>query len=93
MSNLEELILYLSIIRTELTYIDGTHLYDEILIDTIKRIYFQYKHSCFQQDIRINLPSNNDIQHSFIRRGYQQIGSYTHNKSTTKKEAHVISII
>ncbi|CAF1320300.1 unnamed protein product [Rotaria sordida] len=32
MSNLEELTLYLSIRRIESTYIDGTHLYDEILI-------------------------------------------------------------
>ncbi|CAF1086880.1 unnamed protein product [Rotaria sordida] len=32
MLNLEELTLYLSIRRIESTYIDGTHLYDEILI-------------------------------------------------------------
>jgi hypothetical protein len=34
----------------------------------------------FKKDL-INLPSNNDIQHSFVKRGYQQIDSYIHKES------------
>jgi len=84
MSNLEELTLYLSIKRIESTYIDGTHLYDEILIHMpqLNKFRFSINTLVFNKDIRINLPSNNDIQHSFFKRGYQQIDSYTHNEST-----------
>jgi hypothetical protein len=32
----------------------------------------------FNENIRINLPSNEDIQNSFIGRGYGPVGSYVH---------------
>ncbi|CAF4383391.1 unnamed protein product [Rotaria sp. Silwood2] len=94
MPNIEELTLCLSIIRTESTYIDGTHLYDEILIHMpqLNKFIFSINTLVFNKNVRINLPSNNDIQHSFSRRGYQQIGSYTHDKSTeTGNICHVYS--
>ncbi|CAF4193925.1 unnamed protein product, partial [Rotaria sordida] len=64
MLNLEELTLYLSIRRIESTYIDGTHLYDEILIHMpqLKKFNFNIYTLVFNKDIKINLPSNNDIQ-------------------------------
>ncbi len=95
MSNLEELTLYLSIIRTESTYIDGIHLYDEILIhmSQLNKFIFSINTLVVNKNIKINLPSNNDIQHSFIRRGYQQIGSYTHNESIERgSTCHIYSL-
>ncbi|CAF4988888.1 unnamed protein product, partial [Rotaria sp. Silwood1] len=93
MSNLEELTLYLSIIRTESTYIDGTHLYDEILIHMALLIKFNFSINTlvFNKDI-INLPSNNDIQHCFVIRGYQQIDSYTHKESEKGTTCHIYSV-
>ncbi|CAF3939230.1 unnamed protein product [Rotaria sp. Silwood1] len=93
MSNLEELTLYLSIIRTESTYIDGTHLYDEILIHMplLTKFNFSINTLVFSKDI-INLPSNHDIQHSFVKRGYQQIDSYTHKESETGTTCHIYSV-
>jgi len=94
MSNLEELTLYLSIKRTESTYIDGTHLYDEIIIHMprLKKFIFSINTFVFNKHVRSDLPSNNDIHCSFIRRGYQQVGSYTHTPSTEKVNiCHVYS--
>ncbi|CAF3311526.1 unnamed protein product [Rotaria sp. Silwood2] len=95
MSNLEELTLYLSIKRTESTYIDGTHLYDEILIHMprLKKFIFSINTLVVNKNIRINLPSNNDIQYSFIRKEYQQIGSCTHNESLERgSTCHIYSL-
>ncbi|CAF1131836.1 unnamed protein product [Rotaria sordida] len=92
---LTELTLYLSIRRIESTYIDGTHLYDEILIHMpqLKKFNFNIYTLVFNKDIKINLPSNNDIQQSFVKRGYQQIDSYTHKRSTINvSTCHIYSL-
>ncbi|CAF1537253.1 unnamed protein product [Rotaria sordida] len=93
MSNLEELTLYLAITRIESTYIDGTHLYDGILIHMPRLTKFNFciNTLVFNKDI-INLPSNNDIQHSFVKRGYQQIDSYTHKESEKGSTCHIYSL-
>ncbi|CAF4743827.1 unnamed protein product [Rotaria sp. Silwood2] len=92
-ANPEELTLYLSIIRTESTYIDDIHLYDEILIHIprLTKLNFSINTLVFNKDI-INLPSNNDIQHSFVKRGYQQIDSYTHKESEKGSACHIYSL-
>jgi hypothetical protein len=95
MSNLEELTLYLSIVRIESTYIDGTHLYDKILIHMpqLNKFRFSINTLVFNEDIRINHSSNNDIQHSFVKRGYQQIDSYIHEESTERESTcHIYSL-
>jgi hypothetical protein len=72
MINLNELKLYLSIIRYDSTYIDGIQLHDEILINMtqLNKFTFSIKTTVFNKNIQIDLPSNEDIQYSFIRRGY-----------------------
>ncbi|CAF3049614.1 unnamed protein product [Rotaria sp. Silwood2] len=50
MLNLEELTLYISVVRTESTYIDGNQLYDEVLnnMSQFKKIYLQYTYLYYQ---------------------------------------------
>ena len=80
MINLEELKLYLSVIRFDSTYIDGIQLYDQILIymPQLNKFTFNIKTNVINKNVKIDLPSNEDIQRSFIGRGYQQVGSYVH---------------
>lgn len=95
MLNVEELTLYLSITRLNSTYIDGTHLYDEILNHMLQlnKFIFSINTLVINKNIRINLPSNNDIQLSFIRKGNQQIDSYIHNESVKRgSTCHIYSI-
>ncbi len=77
MINLEELKLYLSILRVDSTYVDGIQLYDEILIymPRLKKFYFSIESCVFNKNIKIDLPSNEDIQDSFIGRVYGSVGS------------------
>jgi hypothetical protein len=95
MLNVEELTLYLSITRFNSTYIDGTHLYDEILNHMLQlnKFIFSINTLVINKNIKINLPSNNDIQLSFIRKGYQQIDSYIHYESVKRgSTCHIYSI-
>jgi hypothetical protein len=80
MINLEELILYLSIFRCHSTYVDGIQLYDEVLIymPQLKKCDFSIDTGLFTRNIKSDLPSNEDIQRSFIGRGYGQVGSDFH---------------
>ena len=78
MINLEELKLYLSIGRFGLTYIDGNQFYDQFLIymTQLKKFTFYIKTVVSFKTVRFELPTNEDIQRSFIGRGYQQVASY-----------------
>ncbi|CAF3975240.1 unnamed protein product, partial [Rotaria sordida] len=78
MINLEELILSLSVIRIDLNYIDGTHLYEEIqsYMPQLNKLIFSINTTVIKKNINIVFPSNKDIQHSFIEREYQQVGFY-----------------
>ncbi|CAF4042360.1 unnamed protein product [Rotaria sp. Silwood2] len=78
MMNLEELMLCLSIIRVDLPYIDGTHLHEEIQshMPRLNKLIFSINTTIVKNNININFPSNEDIQRTFIERGYQQVGSY-----------------
>ncbi|UJR27137.1 hypothetical protein I4U23_008436 [Adineta vaga] len=73
MLNLEELMLQLPVIRRESAYIDGNHLYDEILhyMLRLKKLMFNIHTHIINNHIKINLPSNDDIRNSFIERGFQ----------------------
>jgi hypothetical protein len=86
MINLEKLKLYLSILRVNSTYIDSTQLYDEILIymPRLKKLYFSIDTGVLNKNIKIDLPSNEDIQHSFIERRYGQVGSDIHPTAIEK---------
>jgi len=78
MLNLEELILLIAIVRTKLPYIDGTHLYNDFLVQMsrLNKFTFSINTLVYDKDVKIDLPSNDDIQNSFIKIGYQHLDSY-----------------
>ncbi|CAF1370589.1 unnamed protein product [Rotaria sordida] len=82
MINLEELKLYLSVDRSYSNYIDGIQLYDQFLIymTQLKNFTFYIKTEIsFMDDIKFELQSNEEIQHSFIGRGYPLVASYVNS--------------
>ncbi|CAF1364571.1 unnamed protein product [Rotaria sordida] len=95
MSNLEELTLFLKVIRTQLPYIDGTHLFNDILINMLllNKFTFSINTHVLDGDVKIDLPTNNDIQNSFIKIGYKQVDSYVDvNLSKIGAKCHVYSL-
>ncbi|CAF3173951.1 unnamed protein product [Rotaria sp. Silwood2] len=87
MVNLEELKIYLLVQRFDSTYIDGIQLYDQFLVymTHLKKFTSNTKTNVSNIFLRVRLSSNEDIQHSFIGRGYQQVTSYIHNDSMKNK--------
>jgi hypothetical protein len=87
MINLEELKLYLLVERFDSTCIDGVQLYDQFLVymTQLKKSAFNIKTDVYNIFLRVELPSNEDIQHSLIGKGYQQVTSYVHNDSMESK--------
>jgi hypothetical protein len=95
MINLEELKLYLRIKRLDSTYIDGVQLYDQILnyMTRLNKFTFSIDTKICNEDVTFELQSNEDIQRSFIGRGYQQVASYVHTISmNTEGKCHVYSL-
>jgi hypothetical protein len=95
MINLEELQLYLSVGRFDSTYIDGIQLYDQFLIymTQLNKFTFSIKSVVCNSNVRVELPSNEDIQRSFIGRGYQKVSSYVNTDSCSwDGECHIYSL-
>jgi hypothetical protein len=95
MINLEELSLYLSVRRFHSTYIDGIQLYDQFLIymTHLKKFTFNINTMVSFRTVGVELQSNEDIQRSFIGRGYQQVVSYVHSKASSWfGECHIYSL-
>ncbi|CAF3888562.1 unnamed protein product [Rotaria sp. Silwood1] len=83
--------------KSNSTFIDGIQLYDQLLIHMtqLKKFTFNIKTTAFKNknNTRVELPSNEDIQHSFVGRGYQQVASYVHTKSSAwDGECHIYSL-
>ncbi|CAF4967901.1 unnamed protein product [Rotaria sp. Silwood1] len=80
MINLEELILFLSVIRVDSTFIGGIELYYQVLIHMshLNKFVFSINTGVLIKNNNIDVPSNEDIQHSFIGREYGQVDSYVH---------------
>ncbi|CAF1285114.1 unnamed protein product [Rotaria sp. Silwood1] len=78
MLNLEELTLLISATRIKLPYIDGNHLYNDFLVQMprLNKFTFSINTLIDDKDVKIDLPSNDDIQNSFIKIGYQHVDSY-----------------
>ncbi|CAF3985651.1 unnamed protein product [Rotaria sordida] len=78
MINLEELILDLSIIRSNKNYIDGIQLYDDILIymPRLNKFAFNIYTNVDKKNVGILFSSNEDIQRSFRRKEYGSVASY-----------------
>jgi hypothetical protein len=95
MINLEKLSLFLSILTINGTYIDGIQLHDRILIYMTQLNKFTF---CIHTVVtngytQIDLPSNEDIQRSFMGKGYGQVGStlrIRHKENVGK--SHVYSL-
>lgn len=77
MMNLEELRLHLLVGRVRLTYIDGMQLYDDFLIhmSQLKKFSFNITTKIRSCQSQVELQTNEDVQRSFIGRGYQQVMS------------------
>ena len=75
--NLEELTLFLTIIRIDSNHIDGIQLHDEILLSMPRLNKFVFSlETAIQKTREIVLSSNEQIQRTFIQRGFQSVGSY-----------------
>jgi hypothetical protein len=72
MINLENLMLYLSIIRNNKNYIDGIELYNDILINMPRLNKFTFNVFTYvdKKNDEITFSSNTDIQRSFNRKEY-----------------------
>ena len=84
MSNIEELTLFLSVQRNESTYIVGTQLYNDFLVDMsrLKKFTFSIHTQIINKYIDIDLPSNKDILNSFVNIGYRHMDLYADDKLT-----------
>ena len=81
MTNLEELNLCLLVHRQDSTYIDGNDLYEQFLIYMRKLNKFTFNICTKAQNYckyQIQLPSFEDIEFSFIGKGYSEVISYIH---------------
>ncbi len=95
MINLEELILFLLVIRVNSNYIDGIQLNDDILIHMprLKKFAFSINTGAIIENTKIPLQSNEDIQNSFIGRRYGQVGSYVFFKQMEEiGHCHIYSL-
>ena len=94
MINLEELQLQLRVYRFNSNYIDGIQLYEQFLISMtqLNKFTFNIKTRVSNEDITLELQSNEDIQRSFIKSCYQQVVSYVGTVSTkTEGTCHIYS--
>ena len=81
MVNLEELNLCLSVTRLESTYIDGNDLYEQFLIRMKKLKKFTFNicsHALSYGHLQTELQSIEDIQRSFIGKGYPEVISHVY---------------
>ncbi|CAF1318472.1 unnamed protein product [Rotaria sp. Silwood1] len=95
MTNLEELTLFISVLRSESTYIDGNYFYDEILVHMprLNKFTFNIITEIVNANVGIVFPLNDDIQFSFKKRGYHQVGSYSdYNPTMGVAKCHVYSL-
>ncbi|CAF1319055.1 unnamed protein product [Adineta steineri] len=85
MINLEELILFLSIINRTASTFSGIALYNQVLVHMshLNKFVFSINTGVCIMNNEINIPSDEDIQDSFIGREYGQVGSYVHFEPRT----------
>ncbi|CAF1391886.1 unnamed protein product [Adineta ricciae] len=77
MINVEELILFLSVIRTNTNYIDGAELHDNVLNDMPQLNKFTFNiDTNIVKNTNIDLSSYEDIQLSFVRKKYGRVNSH-----------------
>lgn len=95
MTNLEELHLFVSVMRRNSTYVDGIQLYDQFLLHMpeLRKFAFNIRTTVFNDNSAIELPSNEDIQRSFVGRIQGPVASHIDTTSTIdNKESHIYSL-
>ncbi|CAF1020506.1 unnamed protein product [Rotaria sordida] len=93
MINIEDLTLFLNVVRFNSTYIDGTHLYNDILVFMPQLQKFTFSINTSLSNSQIVFPSNDDIQYSFIEKGNRHVGSYVQNRLSMQiGQCHVYSL-
>ena len=95
MTNLEELHLFVSPMRSNSTYVDGIQLYDQFLLHMtqLRKFAFNIRTTVFNDNAAIELPSNEDIQRSFVRRIHGPVASHIDTTSTEiQRECHIYSL-
>ena len=95
MTNLEELYLFVSVMRLNSTYVDGIQLYDQFLLHMpeLREFAFNIRTIVFNDNPAIELPSNEDIQRSFVGRIHGPVASHIDTTSTSnRKECHIYSL-
>ncbi|CAF3517419.1 unnamed protein product [Rotaria socialis] len=76
-----ELTLFLVVLKYDSTFIDGTQLYDQILVHMPLQNKFTFSINTWvcNKFVDITPPSNDDIRRSFIERKYRQVGFYAND--------------
>jgi hypothetical protein len=94
MINLEELTLSVSILKYDSNDIDGTNLYNDILVHMpqLNKFTFTIINQIVLKNIKIDFPSNDKIQSSFNKTKFNQIGSYADFDSTAGVARFDVSI-
>ncbi|UJR29663.1 hypothetical protein I4U23_017211 [Adineta vaga] len=95
MINIENLTLFLHVIRTDSAYIDGTDLYKDVLdfMPQLDRFIFSINTEVFTFDTELVFPSNDDIQQSFIKKGNRRISSHVYNRiEQMNGKCHIYSL-
>ncbi|CAM4844723.1 unnamed protein product [Rotaria magnacalcarata] len=93
MKYLKELALYLAV-NNRSTFIDGTHLKNEILIylPQIQIFTFNIKTHCKFMSNEMYIQSNNDISRTFINWQYGQVNSYISHYPNNVAQCHIFSL-
>ena len=95
MLNIEDLTLFLSVLRTDSTYVEGTHLYDDILafMPQLYKFVFSINTAVENCNPAIELLSHDDIRYSLIEKGNRHIGSHINNRVLGMRgQCHVYSL-
>lgn len=95
MINLEELTLFLYVVRWEPTFIDGKQLQDQIImrLPKLNKFTFSIKTTAFDYNKDVNFRSNKDLGRSFTHKIFHQVASYVHmNRSGMSGAFHVYSL-
>jgi hypothetical protein len=95
MANLEELTLFLSILRFNSTFLDGKQLSNHFLssMTRLQKFSFCIHTQLKNKETEIHLPSSNDLRKSFFQIGYENIDAFGDtNCINHRADSHIYSV-
>ncbi|CAF0862540.1 unnamed protein product [Adineta ricciae] len=95
MSNLEELSLFLTVLRFDSTFIDGKQLYNDFLsaMTRLQKFSFNIHTQLDNKETEIHLPSSNDLRESFFEIGYENVDAFGDiNFVNNRADSHIFSL-